>query len=181
MKRTAFVVVAILASSSLAAAQETGDETPAYLKKSVTFSMSPIHLIFPFVEGEVEFKPTPHVGVGLILGSGKIHDEANTISASAYELGGQINYYMLSPFSGLHIGAEAIYMHADNVMQDVTLAGEGTSFGGYVGYKVQTALGFAFIAQGGVQYLAVKAHSSTAMAEGAKIAGLLNLNVGWSF
>ena len=151
------------------------------MKKSVTFSMSPLHLIFPFIEGEVEFKPTKHVGVGLILGSGKIHDEANTVSASAYELGGQLNYYVISPFSGLHLGVEAIYMHADNVMQYATLAGEGTSFGGYVGYKVQTALGFAFVAQGGVQYLAVKAHSSTQMAEDAKIAPLLNLNVGWSF
>ena len=62
-----------------------------------------------------------------------------------------------------------------------TLTAAGFSVGGYVGYKVQTNIGFAFIAQGGIQYLAVAAESSTAMASDSKIAPLLNLNVGWSF
>jgi hypothetical protein len=179
--------MAILASGRLAMAAEgvppPSESTPPAEDSSntVTISMSPIHLIFPVLEVETEFKAHPRIGVGLILAGGRVSDENDTITATAYEIGAQVNYYFLKPFAGLHAGVEAVYLSLGDVMQDSSVTAEGLSIGPYVGYKVQTSLGFAFIAQGGVQFLAIRAESSSAMASDRKVSVLLNLNVGWSF
>jgi hypothetical protein len=180
MKRELCVVLAMVTSANLAAAQESGEGTEDS-KNAVTISMSPVHLIFPMLEAEVEFKAHPRIGVGLILAGGRVSDKDRTVSATAYEIGAQFNYYLLKPFAGLHLGVEGLWLTAGDVMQDSSITAQGLAIGPYVGYKVQTGLGFAFIAQGGVSYLAVKAESSTAMASESKVSPLLNLNVGWSF
>jgi hypothetical protein len=180
MKRELCVVLAMLTSGGLAFGQEGGEEL-ASGKNMVTISMSPIHLIFPMLELDAEFKAHPRIGVGLILAGGRVSNEDKTITATGYEVGGQVNYYILKPFAGLHVGVEGLYLSLGDVMQDATATGSGFSIGPYVGYKVQTDLGFAFIAQGGVSYLAVRAESSSAMASDSKVSPLLNLNIGWSF
>ncbi|HEY5921701.1 MAG TPA: hypothetical protein VIV11_08520 [Kofleriaceae bacterium] len=171
MKRIACVVIAILTTSGVAAAEG----------EKVTLSWSPIHLVLPVVEVEVEYNLAPNLGAGLILGAGRVTSTDGTVTATAYEVGGQFNYYFMRPFSGLHGGVEAVYLTVGDVEQDSSVTANGLTVGPYVGYKVQTAIGFAFIAQLGVQYLAVKAESSTAMASQKELAPLLNLNIGWSF
>ena len=180
MKHTAGVVVAIMCSAGVAVAE--GEQAAASGKNEfATVSWSPAHLMLPMVELEAEVNVVPHVGIGVIAGFGRVSDEMKTVTATAYELGGQASYYFMRPFSGLHGGVEAMYMTVGDIAQDSTLSGEGLSLGGYVGYKLLTSIGFTFVAQGGVAYLAVKAESSTATAMEKRVYPLINLNIGWSF
>ena len=171
MKRAACVLIAIMASSGVAAAEG----------ETVTISWSPIHLVLPVIEVAGEYNVAPNMGVALILGGGRVTSSDGSITATAYEVGGQFNYYFMQPFSGLHVGLEGLYLTVGDVEQDSTVTANGLSVGPYVGYKLQTDIGFAFIAQLGASYLAVAAESSTAMASEEKFSVLLNLNVGWSF
>jgi len=184
MKRAMCVVIAIMASGKLAAAQ--GDAgapqpAPAETGPSFTLSWSPAHLVLPLIELEGEYNVAPHMGAGLILGGGRI--SSNGITATAYEAGAQFNYYFMHGFDGLHVGVEGLYLTLGDVMQDSSVTAAGLSIGPYAGYKLQTSFGFAFIAQLGVGYLAAKAESSSssAMASNRSVYPLLNLNVGWSF
>lgn len=168
---SALLVVAALATSARA-------EEPS---KRVSVTFSPVHLVFPIVELAGDVMVAPHMGATLILGGGRISNEEKTLTASAYEVGAQFNYYFLSAFDGLHAGAELLYVGVDDVDQDSTVTAAGLSVGPYVGYKLMTSIGFTFIAQGGIAYAAYKAESSTQTASDKKVYPLVNLNVGWSF
>jgi hypothetical protein len=147
----------------------------------VSVSWSPVHLVLPVVEIEGELSPAPHVGVGVILGAGKVSNADDTVTATAIEGGAQFNYYFMRNFSGLHGGVEVIYLHASDVPQDATVSAAGISAGPYAGYKVLTDFGFTFIAQLGVQMLYVSASNTVDMKSETKFGPLLNLNLGWSF
>ncbi|HEU0029813.1 MAG TPA: hypothetical protein VFQ53_04205 [Kofleriaceae bacterium] len=153
---------------------------PAHVR---TFSVtaSPLHLVLPVVELAVEVKPMPKVGVQVIGGAGRVTDRDTMISATATEIGGQLNYYVMRDFSGLHVGAEVLYLHLSDVDIDVTASGAGLAAGPFVGYKVLTGAGFTFVAQLGAEFGLIRAKSSSAMAEDKKVIPLLNLNLGWSF
>jgi hypothetical protein len=187
MKRAIAVVIAMVCSGGVAAAQVAPtQETPAVAavaEPGPQFSLtwSPVHLVLPVVELEGEYNAAPHMGVGLILGAGRVSDEMNTITATAYEVGGQFNYYIMDRFDGLHAGAELLYITAGDVAQDSSITATGLSAAGYVGYKLMTSFGFTFVAQGGVAYYVVQAESSSAMAEEKNVYPLINLNLGWSF
>lgn len=144
---------------------------------------SPVHIAIGVVELEGEYNVAPKLGVGVVAGAGRVSDSMNTITATAYEIGGQLNYYFMKPFSGLHGGVEALYLTLGDVAQDSSVTAAGLSVGGYVGYKVLTSFGLTFVAQGGVAYAAVKAESSSsnAMASEKNVYPLVNLNLGWSF
>jgi hypothetical protein len=184
MKRAASVAIAMMCSGGLAAAQ--GDQAPpapvpVESAQKVSITWSPIHLVLPVVELEGEYNVAPNLGVGLIFGAGRVSDKTNTITATAYEVGGQLNYYFLRPFEGLHGGAEVLYLNAGDVEQDMSITATGLSVAGYAGYKLMTSFGFTFVAQAGVAYYAIQASSSTAMASDKKVYPLINLNLGWSF
>jgi hypothetical protein len=170
MKRASIVSIVIVATSGTAAAEPTA---------SVTWS--PVHLVLPVVEVEGEYNVAPHMGVGVIGGAGRVSNEDESITATAYEIGGQYNYYFMRPFSGLHAGAELLYLHVGDVAQDMTLTGAGLSAGPYAGYKLQTDIGFAFVAQLGVGFMLITAENASAMTSDRKVYPLVNLNVGWSF
>lgn len=168
---SALLVVTALATTARA------EESPQ--RVSVTFS--PVHLVFPILELAGDVMVAPHMGATLILAGGRISNEDETVTGSAYEAGAQFNYYFLSAFDGLHAGAELLYLGVADVDQDSTVTAAGLSVGPYVGYKLMTSIGFTFIAQGGVAFAAYKAESSTQMASDKKVYPLVNLNVGWSF
>jgi hypothetical protein len=182
MKRATSVAFAILLSGGVAAAQ--GDQVPAQSKpddEQATVTWSPVHLALPVVELEGEYRVAPHIGVGVIAGIGRVSDSSDMVTATAYEIGGQFNYYFMKPFSGLHGGVEALYLTVGDVAQDSSVTADGLSVGGFVGYKLLTSFGFTFVAQGGIAYLAVNAESSSAMVNEKKVYPLINLNIGWSF
>lgn len=166
------VVVGLVCLSTPARAEST---------QQISITWSPIHLVLPVVELEGEYNAAPHIGAGLIAGAGRVTNDDETVTATAIEVGAQANYYFLDRFSGLHAGVEGIYLHLGDVQQDTTVSGAGLSIGPYAGYKLMTSIGFTFVAQLGVSYLAVSAKSSTQTKSDSKISPLLNLNVGWSF
>ena len=156
--------------------------SPSPAQSLVAITFSPVHLVFPIVEITGELKLAPHIGGGITLGAGRVSSEDKSINARAYEAGGQLNYYFMAAFEGLHAGAELLYLKLDDVAQDLTATGEGLSLGPYVGYKLDTSVGFTFVIQGGVGVLAVKAtNSGNAPVTDKRAFPLLNLNLGWSF
>lgn len=149
--------------------------------QQVTVTWSPIHLVLPVVELTGEYNVAPHMGAAAILGAGRVSNEDDTVTATAIEVGAQFNYYLLARFSGLHAGLEGIYLNLGDVEQDTTASAAGFAVGPYAGYKLMTSIGFTFVAQLGVSYLAFNAKTSTQTSSESKFSPLLNLNIGWSF
>jgi hypothetical protein len=140
----------------------------------------------------IEVRVAERIGVSLIGGYGKVKAESSygeTRSFPVYEVGGQLAVYPMSSFDGLQVGMEALYLHVsvDDAESDVKAAAAGFAVGPLVGYKLVTSGGFTFLAQGGIEYVAIRAEaSSTSTSESAtagdsRIIPLLNLNLGWSF
>jgi len=151
---------------------------------STSVTISPIHLVFPFIEVTSEFKMEPKVGVAAIAGIGSIDD------FFAFELGGQARYYLIGDFDhGMQIGGELLYAHvSDNDIQGsgVSANSNGISLGAFLGYKIAFGFGLTFDLQGGIDYMIVRAHAedntgATGNASGSRLYPLLNINLGWSF
>lgn len=158
--------------------------------RNVSLTLSPIHLIFPVLELTGEVRLTDHFGLAGIFGYGSIEasDGLETHRFKVLEAGGQLSGYVLAPFDSLHFGLELLYVNVsgDNRTGTVSGVGEGVAVGPFVGYKLITSGGFTFVAQGGVQYMAVRAEAkdtagNTDSAEQKSVIALLNLNIGWSF
>jgi hypothetical protein len=171
--------LSILLSSSTALAEMPAPppETP----RQVTVTMSPIHLVFPIVEAMVEFQPAPHFGVAVLGALGRVTDKNTDLSGTAMEIGGQVVYYPMHRFRGLHVGAEVLYVNISDIDLDSSATGEGLAVGPLVGYKVLTRSGFTFLAQGGAQVAVIRAETTNQMASERKVFPLVNLNLGWSF
>jgi hypothetical protein len=159
---------------------------------SLTFS--PLHLLFPLFELQVEARVAPHFGAAVIAGAGGITSKSNVSGVSdqkfnAYEVGAQLVGYPLEPFESLQLGAELMWVKVSTESfngQQITADAGGVGLGPFVGYKLVTHAGFTFFAQGGFQYLVIKADAAddmgnTASDERSAFVPLLNLNVGWSF
>jgi len=155
-------------------------------------TLSPIHLLFPIFEANLEVRIVDHFAVAAIGGVGSIQADSNTGPSDrfdAQELGGQLIGYPSEAFDGLQVGAELLYVHvsADNIdQQSVRGVGSGWAVGPMVGYKYLARSGFTFVVQGGLQYAAVQAEASdtvgnSATDEESRWIPLLNLNLGWSF
>ncbi len=177
------LALASLFVSSLAYAQEPGSPPPPAGEpdRSVSLTWSPLHLALPMVELTGEFKPMPHFGVSVIAGVGSVTDDATKVSGRALEGGGQLNWYPLRDFAGLDVGVEALYLSLDNVNLDSSATAAGLAFGPFVGYKAMFPIGLTLVAQVGVEFVAARAQSSSAMADAKDVIPLLNLNAGWSF
>lgn len=152
--------------------------TPPHRVFSLT--ISPLHFFLPVVELTAELRAHDKVGVALVGGAGKITDKTANISATAYEVGGQLRFYALGDFRhGMMVGAEALYAHLSD--SNVSLTGQGLAVGPFLGYKVISDPGFTFDTQLGAQYMAVRATDGVSAASDDQFIVLLNLNIGWSF
>ncbi len=180
-----------LAASALAGVLLSSTSVRADPERSVSLTLSPIHLLFPVVEGQVEIALGDSVSLAAIGGFGEItvedasgHEE---FTGSVMELGGQFVYYPLERFESLQVGAEVLYVRieADDPDGRVTGLGRGLAAGPFIGYKLLTSGGFTFFVQGGVEYLAIQADTQSGGAqasdEESRWIPLLNLNLGWSF
>lgn len=155
---------------------------PPPARDSVTLSLSPVHLIYPMVEVAVEAKLASKIGVALILGGGRYGDRGRTYSTSVYEAGGQLNYYILENFDGLHAGVEVIYLRFSDD-QTGSVGGNSATVGPYIGYKAVASFGATFIGQAGFSVAANNGDytsTGTTSTEG-RVFLLLNLSLGWSF
>jgi hypothetical protein len=150
---------------------------PPHRVFSLTFS--PVHLVFPIVEMTAEIRAHDKLGIAVIGGAGRYTDRSASISASVYELGGQLRFYPIGDFRhGLQVGVETLYLHLSNPA--ISLGGVGIAVGPFLGYKVISDAGFTFDAQLGGQYVAARATNGSGESGDTTIV-LLNLNVGWSF
>ncbi len=153
--------------------------------------MSPIHLILPVFEPMVEIRVVDGFGVSVLggYGSAKVEDSGQDVRFRVFELGAQLSWYPLEAFQSLIAGAELLYVNVDTDELDnaeVRGVAEGVAVGPFVGYKLITSGGFTFLAQGGVQYLAIEAEAedtsgNSAQESDSRFGPLLNLNIGWSF
>ena len=184
------IVIASLLVSRIALAQEPSTSPPGAPPapqqqgepdRVFSLTWSPLHLILPVVELTGEFKPMPHFGVSVIAGVGSVTDSMTKVSGRALEGGGQINWYPLRDFAGLDFGVEALYLSIDNVNLDSSATAAGLAIGPFIGYKAMFPFGLTLVAQLGVEFVAAKAQSSSAMADQKDVIPLLNLNAGWSF
>jgi hypothetical protein len=152
---------------------------------STSLTLSPIHLAIGVVELTGEFRLADKLGLAGTLGGGRVD------GLSVYEVGAQLNYYLTGSFDGgLHIGAEVQFISAFNDPDETfdmqtTATAEGLAVGPMLGWKWIGDSGFSFVAQGGVQYMAVQARAESgtvsASDEDSRIGPLVNLNAGWSF
>lgn len=171
-------------------------EPPAREKseRHVSLTLSPLHLLSPILELEVEVSPTAHLGLAAIGGIGSIKADSNDPALdgtrfSAYELGLQVIGYPLRDFSSLQLGAELMWLKVSTEKigdTDVRANAGGLALGPFIGYKLITDAGFSLFVQGGFQYLAAKAEATNSLGERANeeqatFVPLLNFNVGWSF
>jgi hypothetical protein len=165
-------------------------EKPRYV--SLTFS--PLHLLSPIVELQVEGMVTPHFGLAALGGYGTIkatsaNSTLDDTRFTAYELGLQLVGYPLRDFSSLQLGAELLWLKiSTDSLEGREISGNagGLAIGPFIGYKLLTSGGFTFFAQGGFQYIAAQAdvadtEGNTGHDEASTIIPLLNLNIGWSF
>jgi hypothetical protein len=98
-------------------------------------------------------------------------------------------WYPLEAFRSLQLGAEILYIKVETEEQTeqatLTGVGDGVGVGPLIGYKLVTSGGFTFLAQGGVEYVVLRAEASdgtnSASEEEDRFIPLLNLNLGWTF
>jgi len=197
--RAAPLVLAILALSARADAQAPAPEpyrmpvSPALPDRSLSVTVSPVHLLFPMLEGTVEYRLGPRLGLAGVAGLGSISVESGADSTRfvAVEAGASVRYYPLGSFQGgLQVGAEALYVYlaVDESTTSVVVSGasDGLSLGPFVGYKWTGRSGFTFDGQLGLAVAAYHAHAEdsaggSSSADSSSVFPLLNLNVGWSF
>ncbi len=162
---------------------------------SLTFS--PLHLFFPAVEVQGEYKLVDGLGVSLIAGYGWPTVEATDESGDTIdvrfdlvEVGTQVMWYPIRRFRSLQLGVEALYIHISTTKPvgdyDATAFGAGFAVGPLVGFKFIVGPGFTGFVQLGFSWAAVQAEANdtTGARETAEESGLtvnLNLNAGWSF
>jgi hypothetical protein len=153
---------------------------PPHPRRVFSLTISPLHLFLPVVELTGEARVHDKVGVAVVGGAGKYTDDSVNISATVYELGAQVRFYLLGDFrQGLKLGAELLYLHLNAT--DVVATGEGLAIGPFVGYKIIVDAGFTFEAQLGFEHVSAQAQSGGSAASEKDYIPLLNLNIGWSF
>jgi len=98
------------------------------------------------------------------------------------EGGASLRYYVMGSFrTGLQIGAEAMYVHANVDDPSVEVRARGLALSPFAGYKWTHRSGFTLDGQLGVSFYTLRADSMSTSASESDIGPLLNLNVGWSF
>jgi hypothetical protein len=165
---------------------------PAEEDRSVYLSISPFHLLVPFLELTGEVRVHRNLGVSGIVGYGVVRAEGSAAKFDLWEVGGQLVGYPVGHFDhGMQLGLEVLYAGVsggDSSTNNVKVAAtaSGLAAGPFVGYKLATRVGFSFNVQGGVEYTFVRADASattgqTASAQQTRLIPLVNANLGWSF
>jgi hypothetical protein len=135
-----------------------------------TITASPLAMIAPLAYVSAELHLASNIGIAGIGALGRARscgpdtgyiaaqlDACTGPSGMSFGLGGQLNYYFMRPFAGVHAGLEVMYGHAKYSGADsanVAYALDDNTFrtGPYVGYKLIVGSGFTLLAQVGVTY-----------------------------
>lgn len=155
---------------------------------TVGISFSPLHLVFPVGELQVEVFLSERFTLAVIGGFGRVTAELSDGSEADFdvvELGGQFRWYFYGGAEeGAVLGAELLYAKVDGEVDDVRGVGDGLAPGIFAGYK-WTWDNFFIDLNGGVSFISVEAEASdgdeTETREETEVGPLVNFNLGWSF
>jgi hypothetical protein len=159
----------------------------------VSVTLSPVHLALPVLEGTIEVRPTPHLGLAVVGGVGDAPPGVVGLTFlqgderySVREIGGQILGYATSQFDGLVIGAEVLSVKVSGTTTvstvPVDVTGSALALGPFLGGKWIHESGFTLFGHLGIQHLWLKAEGLVSgQATDSKWFPLVNLNAGWSF
>ena len=149
----------------------------ADIQRRVSATVSPLHLALPMLEGALEYRVEPQLGLAVIGGYGviEVDDGFTSTDVTVLEIGGQARYY-LEDFSGWHAGVEALYLLAEAP----GAVAEGLAAGAFGGWKYIGASGFTFSAQLGAATVGIVAESAGSEDDSGSLEVLLNLDFGWS-
>lgn len=190
--KPSLIALSCLALSTLVtrgvAHAQPGTEPPAVQASAasrpdptVALTISPIHLFVPMAEVAAELRLAPRLGVSLIGGIGRFHDQDTNERIDLLEGGASVRYYLLGSFrTGVQIGGEVVYVHANTDDMSIDIRARGVGVSPFLGYKWTHRSGFTLEAQLGATYMAARADSATASAKDSRVGPMLNFNVGWS-
>ena len=148
----------------------------------VSVTVSPVHLILPVGELTAELRVHDRIGIAAIAGAGAVRVDGIEDRITVYEGGLSARYYVTGSFrTGLQLGAEAIYLHANTTGDTMAVKAEGLGLAPFTGYKWTARSGLTLEGQLGVTYVAVRAKSDTASDDDSRVGPMLNLNIGYGF
>lgn len=169
---------------SVASSEEsTEDDGPRHI---ISVTISPLHLILPFVELVGEYRLMDEVGLALVVGGGSLSSPNIDYNVNIFQLGVQGNYYFFGDFDhGAHAGVDILGMRASASDGGIDASATSGLLGIFLGYKVIASFGVTFVIQAGIQHTVILAEATdgtTSVEQTASGLGpLLNLNLGWSF
>ena len=158
--------------------------------RSVSLTISPLHLILPLVELMGDFRVLDKLSIAAILGFGTVQLTGGFEEerATVFEAGTQIKFYAIGDFDhAMQLGLEALYIHVSATLDasGVTGTGSGLAIGPFIGYKWIASFGLTIDVQLGAQLAGIFAEASdgttTEEESTTEFIPLLNLNFGWSF
>ena len=168
-----FALLAALTASAYA------DDRP---DPRVSITVSPVHLALPVGEVTAEVRLHRTFGIAAIAAAGAVRVDGIDNRIAVYEGGLSARYYVTGSFrSGLQLGAEAIYLHANTTGDTMAVRAEGLGLAPFAGYKWTGRSGLTLEGQLGVTYLVARAESETASDDDSRVGPMLNLNIGYSF
>ncbi len=146
--------------------------SPAAAEPSTSITAEPLFLVLPMVSITAEQEVVSHVGIAAIGGYG------HPLVASMYQLGGELNYYVQRPFTGLHVGAELQYLWGASSLEPLAGSSKSSSgvvrvAGAYGGYKWCASYGLTAVLELGVGH-----YDAPDVSEWNPVA---NLTAGWSW
>lgn len=186
LKTTLACGCVLFSGAALADVPAAGEPT---LDNAVAVSVSPIHLVLPVVELQVEIYATEKISVALIGGYGKVTVDQGFLGEQTFtvwEAGAQARVYPTgSVQDGIYLGAEVLKLGVSGDVDNVSGTGEGLEIGGIVGYKWVWQSGFLIDLNGGAGYLASKAEASDGLSsaeeDASDVVPILNFNLGYAF
>lgn len=155
----------------------------------VAISASPLHLVLPVAELQVEWLATPSFSAAIIGGAGQVTATSSSgdVTFSVIEVGAQVRgYFYGSTEGGAFGGAEVLHVvvDSDDFDGDVTGVGVGTEVAAIAGYK-WTWDHFFIDLNGGAGILFAEATATdgedTSEAKDSQVIPVLNFNLGASF
>jgi hypothetical protein len=158
----------------------------------VSLTLAPLLLMFPMAELGAELRLLDGFGATVRGGFGRwgvsLPDDKKA-TYPAWKVSGQLQWYLMHSFHGLHLGAELGYLRVttdDPEFPWDSLRMRRLAVGPLLGYKLIARVGFTFYAQFGIVRAFEKARAESdvlgdATDDDERWDPLLNLGIGWSF
>jgi hypothetical protein len=142
-------------------------------QRTVSLTVSPLHLLSPELHLTVDLRLAPKVSAAASVGAGTVTEEGE--SHDIWGAGAQFRYYVLGSFThGMMLGADVGYVDVSGEVDEPMAYLVGVRAGAFLGYKIAMKAGFTTEAQVGPVYVRESESNSEWQT-------LLNLNVGWSW